>query len=130
MFLFNLLTGTESQTPTNGNGWFMYVVIGVIIVAFIVMNVISNKKRQKQVKEDQERKDSLCKGTKVLTIGGISGVVVSVDHENNTFVLETGTSQIVFDKRAIYQMELPKNAVKEEKASAKTAEEESQPEQK
>ena len=128
MFLFNLLTQTTQ--PTNNSNPFMFIVIGVIIVAFIVMNVISNKKRQKQAKEEQEKKDSLCKGTKVLTIGGISGVVVSVDHKNNTFVLESGKSQIVFDKRAIYQMELPKDAVKQEKESAETVEEESQPEQK
>ncbi len=110
MFLFNLLESTAPETQNGGNSWFMYIVIGVVIVAFIVMNVISNKKRQKQAQEDQAKKDSLCAGTKILTIGGISGVVVSVDHENNTFVLETANSQIVFDKRAIYQMELPQDA--------------------
>ncbi|MBQ9782112.1 MAG: preprotein translocase subunit YajC [Clostridia bacterium] len=125
MFLFNLLEGgTTPETQPAGNNWIMYVIIGVIIVAFIVMNVISNKKRQKQVQQDQERKDKLCKGTKILTIGGISGVVVSVDHENSTFVLETGTSQIVFDKRAIYQMELPEDAVKVEEKPAETSTEE------
>lgn len=125
MFLFNLLEGgTTPENQPAGNNWVMYVIIGVIIVAFIVMNVISNKKRQKQVQQDQERKDKLCKGTKILTIGGISGVVVSVDHENSTFVLETGTSQIVFDKRAIYQMELPEDAVKVEEKPAETTTEE------
>ena len=128
MFLFNLLTQTTQ--PTNNSNPFMFIIIGVILVAFIVMNVVSNKKRQKQAKEEQEKKDSLCKGTKVLTIGGISGVVVSVDHKNNTFVLETAKSQILFDKRAIYQMELPKDASKKQEESVETVVEESQPEQK
>lgn len=125
MFLFNLLEGGSTpQTQQTGNNWLMYVIIGVIIVAFIVMNVISNKKRQKQVQQDQERKDRLCKGTEVLTIGGIKGVVVSVDNENNTFVLETGTCQMVFDKRAIYEMVLPEDAVKVEEKPAETTTEE------
>ena len=112
MYLFNLLT-TTTDGNNGSNNYVMYIIIGVILVAFIVMNTISNKKRQKQAQEEQEKKDRLCKGTKILTIGGISGVVVSVDHENNTFVLETATSQIVFDKRAIYQMELPEEVKKE-----------------
>ncbi len=128
MYLFNLLT--ETTQPANKSDPTMLIIIGVIIVAFIVMNVISNKKRQKQAKAEQEKKDSLCKGTKVLTIGGISGVVVSVDHKNNTFVLETAKSQILFDKRAIYQMELPKDAVKKVEQPNETVQEESQPEQK
>ena len=65
--------------------------------------------------EDQKRQDSLCKGTKIITIGGIIGTVVSVDHKNNTFVLETEGSKIKFDKRAIYQMDLPENAKVEAK---------------
>ena len=47
-------------------------------------------------------------GNKVKTIGGICGIVVEVDNEENTFVLETGTelsgkSYIKFDRQAIYQ---------------------------
>ena len=49
-----------------------------------------------------------------LTIGGISGEVVSVDNDNNTFVLRSCDSQILFDKRAIYTMELPVAAKKAE----------------
>ncbi len=131
MFLFNLLTETSTNTTTGGNSWTMYIIIGVVLVGFIVMNVISNKKRQKQAQQEQEKKDKLCKGTKVLTIGGISGVVVSVDNENNTFVLETAKSQILFDKRAIYQMELPEEVVKQAQTKdVETKAEESQPEQK
>ncbi|MCD8200796.1 MAG: hypothetical protein LUD47_01810, partial [Clostridia bacterium] len=42
------------------------------------------------------------------TIGGICGIVVEVDDEESTFVLETGSEEtgkfyIKFDKQAIYQ---------------------------
>lgn len=105
MLLFNLLEGEA----TGKNDYTMLIVLGVIVVAFIVMSIVNNKNRKKQMAEDQKRKDSLCKGTKIITIGGIIGTVVSVDHENNTFVLETEKSKIEFDKRAIYQMDLPEN---------------------
>lgn len=129
MLLFNLLEGEA----TGKNDYTMLIVLGVIVVAFIVMSIVNNKNRKKQMAEDQQRKDSLCKGTKVITIGGIMGTVVSVDHEKSTFVLETEGSKIKFDKRAIYQMDLPENKkveakpekveeVKEEKAEETKAE--------
>lgn len=108
MYLFNLLA-----EPTKGN-IVPLIVMGVLIVAFIVMQIISGKQRKKQMEEDQKKKDSLCPGAKVLTIGGISGEVVSVDNENNTFVLQSAGSQILFDKRAIYTMEIPASAKKVE----------------
>ena len=116
MLLFNLLEGEPKTDYTS------FIVIGIIIVAFIVMTVISNKNRKKQMAEDQKRKDSLCAGTKIITIGGIIGTVVSVDHENSTFILETEGSKIKFDKRAIYQMDLPESAKVEEKAEETKAE--------
>ena len=117
MFLFNLLAINDYTMP---------IVLGVIIIAFIGMSIYNNKQKKKQMAEEQKKKDSLCKGTKIITIGGIVGKVVSVDHEKSTFVLETEGSKIKFDKRAIYQMELPENAkvesveVKEEKPVKKT----------
>lgn len=104
--LFNLLEG-EANT-NNGSGMWIFLI--VIVALFVVMGVVNSRQRKKQMAEDQKRKDSLCVGTKVITIGGIVGKVVSVDHKKSTFVLETEGTKINFDKRAIYQMELPENA--------------------
>ncbi len=62
----------------------------------------------KQEEEAKKLIDSVKPGNKVKTIGGICGIVVEVDNEENTFVLETGTEQsgkcfIKFDRQAIYQ---------------------------
>lgn len=102
--LFNLLSGD------GGNNIAMYIIFGVIILAFIGMSVFQNKQRKKQAAEDQERKSKLCVGTKIITIGGIMGTVVSVNHEENSFVLESEGSNIKLDKRSIYQMQLPEGA--------------------
>lgn len=103
---FNLLSGDASGKGNGGNIVF-YIVIAVIAVLFIVMSIMSNKQRKKQYAEDQAKKDSLCPDTKVITIGGIMGTVVSVDHEENSFVMVSEGSTLKFDKRAIYQMTLP-----------------------
>ena len=108
MYLFNLLAEGDKQSNVG-----TYIFLGVIVVLFVVMMVFNSKQRKKQMAEDQKRKDSLCKGTKVITIGGIVGTVVSVDHEASTFVLATGNAELVFDKRAIYQMTLPEKVEKQ-----------------
>lgn len=88
--------------------WSMYVILGVLVVAIIVMFVFSSRRRKKQEEDAKNLIDSVKPGNKVKTIGGICGIVVEVDTEENTFVLETGTEQsgksyIKFDRQAIYQ---------------------------
>lgn len=85
-----------------------YVFIGVIVVAVIVYMIFSSRQRKKQVEEDRKKKDAICAGTKVITIGGIVGTVVAV--EESEFLLSSEGSVIRLDKRAIYQMELPEGA--------------------
>ena len=98
-----------------------YVILGVLVVAIIVMFVISSRRRKKQEQEAKDLIDAVKPGNKVKTIGGICGIVVEVDNEENTFVLETGTEQsgkcfIKFDRQAIYQTD----AVVEKEINFKT----------
>lgn len=100
-----------------------YVIFGVLIVAIIAMFIFSSKRRKKQEEEAKNLIDAVKPGNKVKTIGGICGIVVEVDSEENTFVLETGTEQsgkcfIKFDKQAIYQTD----AVVNKAAAEATAE--------
>ena len=86
----------------------------------MIFNSRSQKKRQQ---ESQKMLDAIKPGSKVKTIGGICGVVVEVNAEENTFVLETGTeasgkSYIKFDKQAVYQTD----AVADTKAAGKAEE--------
>ena len=115
MYLFNLLADNTNIMP-------MVLLIGFVVI-IIVMSVINNKKRKQQVAQDQERKDRLCKGTTIITIGGIWGTVVSVNNEENTFVMESEGTLIKFDKRAIYSMTLPEEAQKVEVATEEVKEE-------
>ena len=92
----------------NSSTIFTYVILGVLVVAIVVMFIFSSRKRKKQEQDAKDLINSVKPGNKVKTIGGICGIVVEVDAEENTFVLETGTEQsgkcfIKFDKQAIYQ---------------------------
>ena len=108
---------------------FMLIVFVILIAVVIVMYVMGNKKRKQQEKEAQDLINAVKPGNKVKTIGGICGIVVEVDDEENTFVLETGTVArgkcfIKFDKQAIYQTDAvaAKDEAKAEEKAEETAE--------
>lgn len=113
----------KSLLEVNGNQIGTFVVLGVLVVAIIVMFVFSGRRRKKQEEEAKTQRDAIRPGSKVKTIGGICGIVVEVDHEENTFVLETGSensgkSFMKFDKLAIWQTDAVADS------SAKTEEKE------
>jgi len=111
--IFSLLDDPVT-TPGDGKGgndytsWIMLAILAVLIIVVVVMYVLGNKKRKKQEQDAKDLINAVKPGNKVKTIGGICGIVVEVDDEENTFVLETGTelsgkSYIKFDRQAIYQ---------------------------
>lgn len=84
------------------------VFIVLIVAAFVAMMIFNSRSTKKRQQESQKMLDAIKPGNKVKTIGGICGVVVEVNAEENTFVLETGTeasgkSYLKFDKQAVYQ---------------------------
>ena len=88
--------------------WVMLLIVGVLIVGLVAMMFVSRRRAKKQEQDTADLINAVKPGNKVKTIGGVCGVVVEVDNEENTFVLETGTEKsgkcyIKFDKQAIYQ---------------------------
>ena len=119
--LRNLLADTGSIST--------YVILGVLIVAIIVMFVFSSRRRKKQEEDAKNLIDAVKPGNKVKTIGGICGIVVEVDTEENTFVLETGSEQsgkcfIKLDRQAIYQTDAVVEKAPAEQAKTEEAPEE------
>lgn len=102
--MFKLLLAGENSY----SNWILIVVVVVMIALLVVFGFLNSRKRKKQEKEAQDLINAVKPGNKVKTIGGVCGIVVEVDNEENTFVLETGTEQsgksyIKFDRQAIYQ---------------------------
>ena len=123
--LWNILTSTSTSGDgqPKGDPTSTYIMMGLLVVAFIVMMVVNRRSQKKRQEETNKMLDAVKPGNKVKTIGGICGVVVEVNAEEATFVLETGTeksgkSYITFDRQAIYQTDAvveKKEEPKEEK---------------
>ncbi len=97
-----------SSLLAESSNYLMWIVVGVLVVLIIGLFVIQSSRSKKREQEAQDLMNAVKPGNKVKTIGGICGIVVEIDSEENTFVLETGSetagkSYIKFDKQAIYQ---------------------------
>ncbi len=125
MQLFNLL----AQDPKTAIP--MYIMLGVVVIAVIVMYIFTSRRNKKQQKDAENLMNAIKPGNKVKTIGGICGIVVEVDATDNTFVLETGSetsgkSYLKFDKQAIYQSDA---VIEDEKSKKDTNKKEETEEQ-
>ncbi len=129
--IFSLLS--ESSDTTGGgsaSNIVMYVLIGVIIVAFIAWMFFSGRKNKQRQKEYIEQLDAIRPGHKVKTAGGICGIVVEVC-DDNTVIIETGSetsgkSWVKMDKELIAQTDAkgPTQIAREEAEARRKAEKE------
>ena len=117
----NFLTATPAA---GGMGSTVFMLVMMVAIMYFVMIRPENKRK----KEAEQMRAAVKKGDKVVTIGGITGVVVDV--KDNRFVLETGADQvrIEFEKWALSSNETAAEAKKanaqkavEAKAKAKAA---------
>ena len=114
--MLNFLT-TTAEVPAGGGLMSMLITLVPMFLIFYFMLIRPENKRKK---EAEEMRAAVKKGDKIVTIGGIVGVVVDV--KENKFVMETGADQvrIEFEKWAISSNE---TAAENKKAEAKKAEE-------
>ena len=90
----------QAQTDGAAGGFgmeqiIMFAAIGLVFYFFMI------RPQMKKQKEAKLFKDSLVKGTKIVTIGGIHGKIVELDDSNNTCVIETGAGKIKFERSAL-----------------------------
>ena len=75
----NMFTILQAAQPAQGGGAMMWVMMALI---FVVMWFFMIRPQRKQQKELQAFRDSLKKGDKVVTIGGIYGTVCEIKEES------------------------------------------------
>ncbi len=88
----------EAAQMQQGAGWSSWIMIIAIIVIFYFFMI---RPQQKQRKETQKFHDSLAKGAKVITAGGIHGRVVEVDGASVLLEIAQGV-KIRVNKTSIY----------------------------
>ena len=76
----NIITILQAAAPAQqGSGWSMWI---MMLLIFVVMWFFMIRPQRKQQKELQAFRDSLKKGDKVVTIGGIYGTVCELKEES------------------------------------------------
>lgn len=72
--MFTVLQAAAAA-PQGGSQWSMWIMLALV---FVVMWFFMIRPQRKQQKELQEFRDSLKKGDKVVTVGGIFGTVAEI----------------------------------------------------
>ena len=75
----------------------MFAMIGVIIVVFYFFMI---RPQQKKQKAEQKMRDSLAKGDRIVTIGGIHGKIVAVDDTTILIEVDNGV-KLKMEKSAV-----------------------------
>ena len=88
---------------------------GMIILIFVVFYFFMIRPQQKKQKELQKQRDALKKGDKVITAGGIYGIIKEV--QETTFLIEVSKdTTLKVDKGSVYvSAEEAQQAPKEDK---------------
>ena len=79
----NTFTILQTAQAAQGGGWSMWIMLALF---FVVMWFFMIRPQRKQQKELQNFRDSLKKGDKVVTVGGIYGTVAEI--KENTVLIE------------------------------------------
>ena len=87
-----------------GDNWYIWVILGVLLVFMILMSVIPNRKRQKKA---QEMMNSIRVGSKIKTIGGFIGEIKAINNDRNEFIVDLsangdGSLLATIDRAAVY----------------------------
>ncbi len=92
-----LLTILLAESVTKGGGLQTILMFGLIFVVFYLFMIRPQMKKQKEQKKFRE---SLEKGTKIVTIGGVHGKIVGI--QDNTAIIEVeGGNKLKIEKSAI-----------------------------
>ncbi len=107
-----------NATPQSAGMGSTLIMLVMMIAIFYFMLIRPENKRKK---EAEQMRSSVKKGDKIVTIGGICGVVVDV--KESRIVLESGADQvrIEFEKWAISSNETAAEHAKEEAKKAQEA---------
>ena len=92
-----MFTVLQAAAQQQGGGWTMWIMLALI---FVVMWFFMIRPQRKQQKELQNFRDSLKKGDKVVTIGGIYGTVCEIK-EGSVLIEVDNNVKIRVSKQAL-----------------------------
>lgn len=112
LFVSEALAAGEAAQAGGMEGFLMQVV--PLIVIFAVFWFFLIRPQQKRQKEHMKMCEALTRGDEVMTLGGMSGRIDSVEEQTITLQIAEveGKPVVVRMQRAAVQMVLPKGTVK------------------
>ena len=113
MLQFILLdAATAAEGAPQQSSWSFWVMMILIFVVFYFFMIRPQQKKQKEL---QKQREALKKGDKVITAGGIYGIIKEV--QETTFLIEVSKdTTLKVDKGSVYvSAEEAQQAPKEEK---------------
>ncbi len=118
-FLNDAAAGAGDAAATNPLGVFSTILMIVMMLG--VMYFLMIRPENKRKKEAEQMRSSMKVGDQIVTIGGITGTVVSV--KDDRFVIECGADQVrlEFAKWALSSNETANARAKEEAQKAQEA---------
>ncbi len=103
------------EENTISTSWPLLLILGVFLVLMIVMSVVPQRKRQKQM---AEMMNSMKVGDEIRTVGGLAGFITAID-ETGLLTINVGTEEsptyIKLMREGIYQV------IKKEEPAAEAA---------
>jgi preprotein translocase subunit YajC len=109
-FVFSLLMAAPEGGSSSGGGAFLQFVPFIAIIAIFYLLII--RPQNKKQKETKRMLDALKKGDKVVTIGGVHGVIQTV--RDHSIILKVDDNvKLEFNRSAISNVE---SVAKEEKS--------------
>ena len=81
----------------------MTLLIAYMVIAGVAVWFFGRKQRQR-AKEIQAQRDAMKIGDKVVTIGGLHGVIYNIDTVNNTVDLDCEGVILTFERMAIHHV--------------------------
>lgn len=112
----NLITvALAAQPNAQGGGMGQLIMLGLIMVVFYVFMILPQMRKSKQQKKFRE---SLGKGDKIITIGGIHAKII--DAGETHFIIDSEGTRLRIDKTAVsMEASQPLNANKDKEAKDK-----------
>ncbi|MCC3356584.1 preprotein translocase subunit YajC [Bacillus sp. REN16] len=73
--------------------------VGPLILMFAIFYFLLIRPQQKRQKATVQMQSNLAKGDKVVTVGGLHGIIDSIDE--NKVVIKSGNANLTYDRQAI-----------------------------
>jgi len=107
---------TGENNVSTGGAIFSTLILPLVLFVFLYLLLI--RPQQKQEKETRSMQENLQVGDEVITRGGIVGLVLRIDNNTKTVLLETGSNHV---KIRVVQEAIVKNNTADEAAAAEKA---------